>query len=208
MEHGKSPKVLLFLAQGFEDLEAVAVIDVLGWTEYREQIPKVTVTTTGFHDEVRGRFGLVIRPELHVSDVEGTEYAALVVPGGFHGYGFDEAYDPRLYDLAQRIHAQGGIIATMCVGVLPIAEAGLLLGKRATTYPYSRNHDNFGQLRALGCITMAGPVEMDDRIISCSGPAQAVEVALLLLGQVIGPEGASAVKRYLMWDGREPGGGP
>lgn len=60
------PKVLLFLAEGFEDLEAVSILDVCGWTEYREHIPKVRVVTTGIRPEVKGRFGLQIRPDLHV----------------------------------------------------------------------------------------------------------------------------------------------
>ena len=45
-------KILLFLAQGFEDLEAVSIIDVFGWTQYREDIKKASVITTGFHPVV------------------------------------------------------------------------------------------------------------------------------------------------------------
>ena len=43
--------ILLFLAQGFEDLEAIAVLDVFAWTRYREHIRKAAVTTTGFHEK-------------------------------------------------------------------------------------------------------------------------------------------------------------
>lgn len=42
-------KILLILAQGFEDLEAIAILDVFGWTHYREKIQKASVTTAGFH---------------------------------------------------------------------------------------------------------------------------------------------------------------
>jgi putative intracellular protease/amidase len=49
--------ILLFLAQGFEDLEAISILDVFGWTHYRENIKKAFVTTTGFHHVVRSRFG-------------------------------------------------------------------------------------------------------------------------------------------------------
>jgi protein deglycase len=199
----KEPRVLLFLAQGFEDLEAVSILDAFGWTEYREHIPTVQVTTTGFRKEIHGRFGLVIKPHMHLSEVNASDYAALALPGGFHGHGFDEAYDPRVHDLCRAIHSNGGPIATMCVGVLPVAEAGLLKGKRAATYPHSRNHDNFGRLRDLGCIPTHGPIEVDNRIISCAGPAQSFDVALLLLEAIIGFEGASEVKRYTMWRGKE-----
>lgn len=150
----ENPKVLLFLAEGSEDLEAVAILDVCGWTEYCDHIPTVRVTTTGSHNEIRGRYGLVIRPEIAFSEVDPVDYSALALPGGFHSHGFDEAYDERLYDLARTIHAQGGIIATFCVGILPVAEAGLLKGKRATSYPHSRNYDNLRRLRGLGAIVV------------------------------------------------------
>lgn len=190
-------QVLMFLAQGFEDLEAAAVIDVCGWTEYREHLPTVRVKITGLHEEVRGRFGTVLRPDLPLPAANPADYVALAIPGAFFSHGFDEAFDPVLYELIRKIHANGGTIATMCVGVLPVAEAGLLRGKRATTYPFSRNHDNPGRLRELGCTPTAGPIEVCDRIISCSGPSHSLDVALLLLKSAIGPEAAQQVRHYM-----------
>lgn len=66
-------KILLFLPQGFEDLEAVAVLDVFGWTHYREDIPRTSVVTAGFHDLVRSRFGLEMRPDLLISEIDPAE---------------------------------------------------------------------------------------------------------------------------------------
>lgn len=59
-----SKKVLLFLAQGFEDLEAASIIDICSWTYYREHFQKVDVSVTGFHKEVTGRFGLKINTDV------------------------------------------------------------------------------------------------------------------------------------------------
>ncbi|MDX2496112.1 MAG: DJ-1/PfpI family protein [Desulfuromusa sp.] len=145
-------KVLLFLGEGFEDLEAASVISVCGWTDYYQHLAKVEVVTTGLHPVANGRFGLQIKTDLLVDQVDPQEYAALAVPGGFHSHGFDEAYCQSLHDLARAVHAQGGTIATMCVGVLPIAEAGLLQGEKATSYAFSRKHDNLGRIRELGGI--------------------------------------------------------
>jgi len=189
--------VLLLLAQGYEALEAAAIVVACGWTEYREHLPTVRVTTTGFHQEVRGRFGAVVRPDLPIGEVVPEDYGALAIPGGFHGYGYDEVFDPAVYELARRVHAAGGVIATLCVGVLPVAEAGLLRGSRATTYAFSRNHDNPARLRELGAIPTDGPIEVSDRIISCSGPAQALDVALRMLEEVIGAGAAREVRRYM-----------
>ena len=191
------PNVLLFLANGFEDLEAVTILDVCGWTAYRDHIPNVNVTTTGLHPEIRGRFGIAIKPDIPFDEVVASDYAALVVPGGFPSHGYDEVYDHRIYDLMRAIYAQDGVLATMCVGILPVAESGLLNQKRATTYPHSR-HDNFAQLRDNGAVTTDEPVVMDSRIISCRGPAQAIDVAILLLDHIIGPEASAEVRHFMM----------
>jgi len=67
--HDDGVKILLFLAQGFEDLEAVAIMDVFGWTHYREHLRKAYVTTVGLRDVVQSRFGLAIKPDLRLSEV-------------------------------------------------------------------------------------------------------------------------------------------
>lgn len=190
-------KILLFLAEGFEDLEAVSILDVMGWTEYREWVPRVEVVTTGFRSMIRSRFGLEVKPGIPFEQVNPADYAALAIPGGFHSHGFDEAYDVRLRDLAKNIHDTGGWIATFCVGVLPVAEAGLLKGKRAVSYPYSRNHDNLERLKELGACVVDYPVAVDDRIISCSGPAFSLEVAWKLLEGLLGREHCTEIKRLM-----------
>jgi 4-methyl-5(b-hydroxyethyl)-thiazole monophosphate biosynthesis len=81
----------------------------------------------------------------------------------------------------------------MCVGILPIAEAGLLRGQRVTSYAFSRGHDNLGRLRELGCCPTSWPIEVSKRIISCSGPAQSTEVAMLLLKSLVDADTAREV---------------
>lgn len=190
-------KILLFLAEGFEDLEAVSILDVMGWTEYREWVPTIEVVKTGFHPTIKGRFGLETKPDIPIEQVRPGDYAALAVPGGFHSHGFNEAYDDRLRKLATGIHRAGGWIATFCVGVLPVAEAGLLKGRRAVSYPFSRNHDNLARLEELGATVATDQVVIDDRIISCAGPASSLEVAWRLLEGLIGKVHCDEVKRLM-----------
>ena len=122
-----------------------------------------------------------------------------MLAGGFYSYGFDEAFDEKIYRLANDIYYKGGYIATMCVGILPIAEAGLLKGKKATTYPYSRNHDNIERLKKNGAIVVNGSVVMDDRIISCNGPGSAVDVAFLLMEHLLGSKTAQEVRKFMIY---------
>jgi len=196
----KNKKVLLFLAQGFEDLEAASVVDICGWTYYRRHLQKVDVSVTGFHKEVTGRFGLKISPDVLIDDVNPKEYDVLAIPGGFHGYGFEEAYDIKVLNLAESIYNNGGIIATMCVGILPVAKAGLLKGKRATTYPFSKNHDNPGYLREHGCQYSGKSIEIDDRIISCAGPSQSLHVVMVMLEMLLGSEEIKKIKEFTVFE--------
>jgi len=196
----KGKKVLLFLAQGFEDLEAATIIDICGWTYYRRHLQKVDVYVTGFHKEVTGRFGLKIKPDVLIDDIDPQEYDALAIPGGFHSQGFDEAYDAKVLNLAKSVYNNGGIIATMCIGILPVAKAGLLKGKRATTYPLSKNHDNPRYLRKHGGQYSGKSVEIDDRIISCAGPAQSLHVVMIMLEMLLGSEEIKKVKEFTMFE--------
>jgi len=97
-------KILLFLAQGFEDLEAISIIDVFGWTQYRENMQKASVIKTGFHPIIKSRFGLEIKPDILFSAVDPKDYHALVLPGGFFSYGFDEAFSESIQSLACSIY--------------------------------------------------------------------------------------------------------
>lgn len=191
-------KILLFLPNGFEDLEVVALIDTCGWTSYRPHLPQITVTIAGLHPQICGRFGTVFTPQLQLHEVRAKDYAAIVIPGGFDSHGYrEDVDDPILRDHFQAIHAAGGWILTMCVGILPVAEAGLLKGRRATTYRFSRSEDRFTRLQGLGAMTTEGPIECDDRIISCSGPAYAVEASQLLLRNLIGSEATSEIASFM-----------
>jgi 4-methyl-5(b-hydroxyethyl)-thiazole monophosphate biosynthesis len=192
-------QVLLFLGKGFDDLEAAAFIDICGWTSYRTHLEKINVITTGFHDEIPGRYKLTIKPDIRVDDIECKNYQAFAVPGGFHSYGYDEAYDERIQVVAQEIHSAGGVIATMCVGILPIAKSGLLRNRKATTYPLSRHRNNPQFLQRHGCIYTGASIEEDDRIISCAGPAQSIDVVVKMIELLSGEQETKKLCEYIQY---------
>ncbi len=193
-------KVLMFLSQGFEDLEAVTIIDVLGWTHVRDHLKPIALQTCAFHDEVVGKFGIKIKVDynLRKQTVPLDEFDAFVLPGGFHSDGFDEAYSEEIHDLARAVYRKGGFIATMCVGVLPIADAGLLEGKKATTYNLSRFHDNVGRLQQGKAVYTGKKIEMDARIISCAGPASSLQVAYTLVEALTGKANLAEVQKLMI----------
>lgn len=173
----------MFLSQGFEDLEAVTIIDVIGWTRVREHMIPLELKTCAFHDEVVGKFRIKIRVDFNIrkQSIKLDEFSAFVLLGGFHDSGFDEAYSKELHAIVSEIYNNKGVLATMCVGVLPIADAGLLKNKKATTYNLSRFHDNVSRLKEGQAIYTGNQFEMDSNIISCAGPASSLEVAYQLV---------------------------
>ena len=193
------PNVLLILGSGFEDLEAVTILDVCGWTEYRDHLPDVRVTVTGFHPEIRGRYGTILRRDIPLDHIDPTDYEAVAMPGGSSGHGYGEIFDPRIYAILHAVHAKGGTLAPLCIGNKVVARAGLLRGRRATTYPHSHG-DNFAPLRAAGAIFEDDPIVSDDRIITCQGPGQAIDVGLLILDALIGPKASAEVRKYMVAD--------
>ena len=197
LEHKRA---LLLLAQGFEDAEAACALDVLGWTRYRPTCATVDVDVAAFGQEVRGAFGTRMLADVLVGEVEPARYDALVIPGGFHNLGFDEAYCDEVHDLVRAFAHAGKSVATMCVGVVPVAEAGVLDGGRAATFALSSRHDNPGRLREFGCDFVGEAVVEWHSIISCSGPAHSEQVMRLLLERLVGAEAAAEVARYR--DGR------
>ena len=192
----ETKRALVFLAEGFEDAEAACVLDVLGWTRYRPSVATVAVQTAGMHEVVRGAFGARVAVDMPIEDVDPLRFDAFVIPGGFHNLGFDEAYDERVRQLARDFHGRGCPIATFCVGVLPVAQAGVLEGGRATTYALSSRHDNRQVLRDCGCEAVDEPVVEWEGVLSCSGPAYSEQVAYRLLEMLVGPDAVDEVRRY------------
>ncbi len=168
------PRVLVPLAPGFEELEAITVIDIL-------RRAGAEVLTAGLQPgPVRASRGTVLVPDTGLDQVLEEDFDLAALPGGQPGAD-NLADDPRVLHLLQRIHAQGGWLAAVCAAPKVLAHAGLLRGRRATHYP--------GALSAQeleGVQESAAPVEVDGRIVTSRGPGTAMDFALTLVEQLLG----------------------
>ena len=191
--------VLLLLCRGFEVYEAAAFHDVLGWSG-AEGGPEVPVVTAGCAPEVRSTFGLAVKPDRLLADVDPAGYSALAVPGGFedHGY-YKDAYSGPVADLIRAFAAAGKPIASICVGALPVANAGVLRGRRATTYHLGGGRRL--QLAELGAEVVDLPVVRDGRIITSTSPATAMDVAFALLADLTDEANAAMVRGKMGFGG-------
>jgi 4-methyl-5(b-hydroxyethyl)-thiazole monophosphate biosynthesis len=112
-------KVLLFLAQGFEEYEASVFTDVIGWSRIYGTEP-VGLITTGLRTEIKCTWNLVVKPEIEFDKINVKDFDALAIPGGFENAGFyQDAYDERFLSLIREFDKEGKIIASICVAALP-----------------------------------------------------------------------------------------
>ncbi len=187
-------KVILFLSQGFEEYEASAFTDVFGWSRAYGNEP-VTLVTTGLRNEIKCTWNMIVRPELKFSQIS-HDFDALAIPGGFEEAGFyEDAYDERFLNLIREFDNENKLIASVCVGALPIGKAGVLENRNATTYDFESMRRK--ELEGYGAIVLDRPIVIDKNIITSTGPATAIDVAFTLLEKLTNSENANVVRKYM-----------
>lgn len=161
--------VLVPLAQGCEELEAVTIIDLL-------RRAKIHVTTAGLDSEpVVASRGVKLTPDTTIDAVLDDGFDMVALPGGLPGADH-LANDPRIQSLLARLAKQGKFTAAICAAPKALAKAGLLEGKRATSYPGSLSEQD---LRGVQYEQAA--VVRDGTVITSRGPGTAIDFALTLI---------------------------
>ncbi len=164
--------VLVLFAEGSEELEAVTVVDIL-------RRAGISVTLAGLQPgPMRGSRGTVLLPDTTLDDALKHYYDMVVLPGGQPGTNNLKA-DARVLQLVQRMEQQGHYVAAICAAPSVLATAGLLDGKRATSFP--------GALDAHPQVQRdAAPVIEDGKLITSRGPGTAMDFALTLVERLMG----------------------
>ncbi len=184
-------KVLLLLAEGFEVFEASVFIDVMGWN-LEEGDASTRLFTCGLRKEIKSAFNQTFIVDYTLDEIDVASFDALAIPGGFEVYGFyNDAYSEPFLQLIRKFNEEGKIIASICVGALPIAKSGLLQGKKATTYSSQIRRD---ALQSFGVEVIHEPIVVDSNIITSWNPSTAVDVALLLLQELTSKANANKVR--------------
>lgn len=130
------PKIACLLADGFEETEAVATIDVLRRAGFE-------VDLVALHDKkVTSSHQIKLFADKHFEDMDG--YDALFLPGGQPGTN-NLAAEPKVLDLLRAYHREGKLIAAICAAPTVLAKAGILDGKQVTSYPSSNDGRIFAQ---------------------------------------------------------------
>ncbi len=177
-------KVVIPLADGFEEIEAMAIADVL-------RRAGITVTLAGLHSgPVEGAHHIKVVPDSTIDKISSAEFDMIVLPGGQPGSDNLSA-NGLVKALIQDFHAKGKLTGAICAAPYVLAGAGILEGKQATAYPsYS------GKL--AGAIYQEKTVVEDGLIMTSRGPGTAICFALAIVGRLVGREKADAVKESML----------
>jgi protein deglycase len=191
-----SKKVLLFLAQGFEAYEASVFTDVFGWSR-ESGIESVDLITTGLRSTIKCYWNLIVQPELPFDQINIDDFDALAIPGGAGEAGFyEDAYDERFLGLIRKFNDKGKLIASVCVGALPIGKAGVLTNRKATTWDLNDGARR-RQLADFGVTVLDQRLVVDSNIITSTGPATSLDVAFQLLEMLTDMQNVNEIKRNM-----------
>ena len=183
------PRVLIPLAQGCEELEAVTVIDLL-------RRAGIEVLTAGLDAQpVVASRGVVLIPDADLDQVLNEDFDMIVLPGGLPGAdNLDK--DPRIHQLLREMQEKDRYTAAICAAPRILANAGLLADRQATSYPGFIDAMNLPSTRVL-----EQAVVIDDKVITSRGPGTAMDFALALIEQLAGSEVRDSVEASLVRGG-------
>lgn len=175
---------LVLFADGSEELEAVTVVNIL-------RRGGVQVSLAGLADGVlRGSRGIMLQPDTTLEAALDKDFDMVVLPGGQPGTNHLKA-DARVLQLVKKMTAQNKYVTAICAAPSVLAEAGLLDGKHATSYPTCL--DDYPKVAQQ----MSALVE-DGKLITSRGPGTAMDFALILLERLVGAEKRMAVEAGLV----------
>jgi len=175
-------RVLIPLAEGFEEIEAITVIDLL------RRAGIETVTAALKKNPVTGSHGVPVIADQLLEDV--GDFNAIVLPGGLPG-STNLMNDQRIISIIKKINGAGGLTAAICAAPIVLSEAGILKDKKFTCYPGHENTIKEG-------IYINEKVVSDGSIITGIGAGAAPLFALKIVEFLKDKETAAEIKKKII----------
>ncbi|MGC8993484.1 MAG: DJ-1 family glyoxalase III [Candidatus Aenigmatarchaeota archaeon] len=174
-------RIIVPLAEGFEEIEAITIIDVL-------RRGGIKVDVVGLEDEiVAGRNGVKVLCDKIISEVKPEDYDGIVLPGGNPGYkNLEESQ--AVINMIKALNSKGKLVAAICASPTILEKIGILEDKKATCYPSMKDKiKNYVDERVV----------IDKNVITSQGPATALDFALEVL-RFLNPNAYEQVKKDLL----------
>lgn len=178
-------KAFVFLATGFEEIEATGTIDVLR----RGEVDTTVVSITGEH-KVMGAHGLTLMADKLFEKTDFSEADALILPGGMPGSNNLNACEP-LKELLVKQYESGKIVAAICAAPFVLGGLGILNGRKATCYPGFEPY-------LTGAIPTDELVVIDGNVITGKGPGLVFDFGITLVNALNGSSKAKEIAGGLL----------
>lgn len=178
--------VLVPLAKGFEEIEAVSIIDVLRRAEI-----KVLVASLDENSLVRGANGISVQSDINIKDISVDALEMIVLPGGWDGT-YALADDENVQRILKEMDVKGKNIGAICAATFVLSKAGVLKD-RYTCYPGAQeqfSHDGYQGDKSK--------VIIDQNVMTSRGPATAICFALEIVKKLKGEDTFNALKSGLL----------
>ena len=176
-----SMRILVPLAEGFEEIEAINVIDILRRAD-------IEVVIAGLKDGlVEGAHKVRVMPDTTMDKIDGKDFDGLVLPGGAPGF-VNLGNDERVLKMAREMDRSGKYVAAICAAPSVLIKAGVLQGRRATI-------SSSGRAQVEACAKFSEDrVVVDKNLITSRSPGTALEFALKLVEILAGKEKMLQIK--------------
>lgn len=177
-------KILIPLAHGFEEIEAITNIDVL-------RRAGLNVLTAGIGSrEIEGDHGIKVETDTEISEVDADELTAVVLPGGMPGAA-NLRDSEQLLKIIKEVYEEDKLCAAVCAAPIVFDAAGILEGKNATSYP---GFDD----EMPSCNYREERVVIDGNIITARGPGVAMEFALTIVEYLLDAEEKAKLEEAML----------
>lgn len=179
--------VYVFLAQGFEEIEAISVIDILR----RADVTVKTVSITN-QKEVEAAHGITVLADILIDDVDMGLADMIFLPGGMPG-SRNLAKSDKLIELIQEAQASDKYITAICAAPTVLAKAGVLKGRKAICYPGFESE-------LTDAIIHDDLVVRDGKILTSKGPGTAMLFAYALVDILKGNLESDALRKAMIYE--------
>jgi len=195
-------RIAIFLFEGVELFEIASFTDVFGWNNVvgLKEFRDIKVETISYKESIKCTWGGELKVEKIITEnnIENFyEYDGLVIPGGFGKANFFKDNDNKIFKkLIKYFSENNKIIVAICSAVINLLETTYIKDKKVTTYLLD-NKRYFNQLKNYNIIPVEEEIVMDNNLLTCSGPGNALELSFRVLEKLTSKENVEIVKKNM-----------
>ena len=179
-------KVYIFLADGFEDIEGLTVVDLM-----RRAGIQIQTVSIKAEKKITTSHGIEMFTDMTMDETDFADADMLVLPGGMPGTKYLGACEP-LLKLLKDYYNKEGKIAAICAAPTVLSSLGFLKGRKATCYPSMMSQLDCGE-------ALTDSVVVDGNITTSRGLGTALPFALSLIAQLLSEEKAKEIASSVVW---------